>query len=826
MDRLRQDLTLAVRLLWKDRGFSATTVATLALCLAANAAIFAVVNAVLLRPLPFSEPERLITMFNAYPGAGAVRGSNGVPDYYDRLEQTDAFESLALYQSPGLTVGGGGQSEPERLTAMRVTPSFFRVLRVEAGLGQVFRDAEAVEGQDQKVLLSHGLWQRLFSGRPDVVGQGLRVNGVPHAVMGVMPAGFRFVNPEVQLWVPAVFGPADRADERRHSNNWQMVGRLRDGVSLVQAQSQIDALNTRNLELFPHLKDLLINAGFHTPVLILQDDLIREVRPTVLLLWGAVIFVLVIGTVNVANLASVRATTRARELVTRLALGATPGRLMQQTLTESLLLALVGGLAGLGLGWWGLQALTYLGVDQLPRGTEVSLDGRVMAYTFGLVTLVAGAVGAWPALALRRVNIGQAIREEGRSGTPTRRVRLLRRALVSSQVAFAVVLLMGAGLLVASFDRLLSVDLGFEPTRVLTGAIALPASRYAEPDDLRAAVQRLTDAVRQQSGVRTAGLTTSIPFGGNYSDSVIFAEGHQLEPGESVISPSQIVVTPGYLETMGVTLLHGRLIDERDGADAPRAIVVDDRMARRYWPDQDPIGRRMYFPQSIEDLAAPPEDDSQWITVVGVVRTMRLQGVDGSGDSGRFGMYFLSYPQFPARTLTFAVATEGEPSQAAAGLRAAVGSVDPELVVYAVRSMDARVDQALVDRRTPMLLAAGFAAVALFLSALGIYGVLAYQVRQRSREIGIRMALGADRPAIFGMVLGEGSLIVTAGLLVGFGVAMLLRTALESQLYGVSFLDPVVIGTVASVLLLVTIVACVLPARRAASTNPVEALNL
>ncbi len=825
MDRLRQDVTLAVRLLWKNRGFTATTLATLALCLAANAAIFAVVNAVLLRPLPFEQPDRLVTMFNAYPGAGAGRGSNGVPDYYDRLE-LDAFASLALWRNNGVTVGGGGQGDPERLTGMQVTPSFFRTLGVEAAVGRVFADADAEVGQEQKVVLSHGLWQRLFAGHSDAIGQDLRVNGVPYTIVGVMAPDFRYVNPEIQLWTPAAFGPADRGDDRRHSNSWQMVGRLRDGVSLEQAQSQIDALNARNLDLLPQIRDLLIRAGFHTPVFLLQEDLVQSVRPTVLLLWGAVIFVLAIGTVNVANLASVRATTRARELVTRLALGATPGRLMQQTLTESLLVALAGGLAGLGLGWWGLQALTYLGVDQLPRGTEVSLDGRVMAYTFGLVTLVATAVGAWPALALRRVNIGQAIREEGRSGTPTRRVRLLRRALVSSQVAFAVVLLMGAGLLVASFDRLLSVELGFEPARVLTGAVALPASRYAEPDDLRAAVQRLTDAVRQQPDVRAAGLTTSIPFGGNYSDSVIFAEGYQLAPGESVISPSQIIVTPGYLDAMGARLLQGRLIDERDGVGAPRAIVVDDQLARRFWPDQDPIGRRMYFPQSVDDLTAPPEDDSQWITVVGVVRAMRLQGMDGSGDSGRFGMYFLPYPQFPARTLTFAVSTEGEPLLAARGLRAAVASVDPELVVYAARSMDERVDQALVDRRTPMLLAAGFAAVALFLSALGIYGVLAYQVRQRTREIGIRMALGAERASIFRMVAAEGGVIVGAGLAAGLGVTLFLRAAIESQLFEVRFLDPAVFGGVAGLLITVAIAACVLPARRAASTNPVTALNL
>jgi predicted permease len=402
----------------------------------------------------------------------------------------------------------------------------------------------------------------------------------------------------------------------------------------------------------------------------------------------------------------------------------------------------------------------------------------------------------------------------------------VRRALVTSQVAFAVVLLLGAGLLVASFERVLAVDPGFEPARVLTGAVSLPASRYPGDGELRATVQRLAEGARQQPGVRAAGLTTSIPFGGNYSDSVIFAEGYQMAPGESVISPSMIVATPGYLEAMGVRLVRGRFLDERDTEDAPRAVMVDDRLARRFWPDQDPLGRRMYFPQSVENITAPPADDSEWLTVVGVVSPMRLQGLDTDGNSGQFGAYFLPYRQSPARTLMFAVATEGDPMQAAGGLRAVVAAVDPELVLYVVRSMDDLVDRALVDRRTPMLLVTGFAAVALFLSALGIYGVLAYQVRQRSREIGIRMALGAGRSSIFRMVAGEGGVIVGIGLAVGLGVTLLLRAAIESQLFEVGVFDPVVMASVAGVLAVVAVVACLLPARRAAGTDPVEALNL
>src|SRR5919109_4709610 len=404
MDRLLQDLKFAGRLLVKDRGFTITTVATLALCLAANAAIFAIVNSVLLRPLPFPEPDRMVGIFNAYPGAGVERASNGVPDYYDRLTGVPALESIAMYRSQGVTVGGQGQGEPQRLASMPVTPSFFQLLRAETHRGRLFSAEDAEPGRDRKVILSYGLWQRLFAGRDDALGRDVRINGNQYSVIGVMPQGWRFINPEIDLWTPVAFTPEDRSDDRRHSNNWQQIGRLAPGATLTQAQAQIDAINARNLERFPELQQVLINAGFTTRVKDFQTDLVEHTKRTLYLLWGGVFFVLVIGCVNVANLVSVRASARVRELATRHALGASMQRLSRQMVTETIVLASLGGLLGIALGRWALNAITLLGFDELPRGGEIALDLPSLLFSLALVALVGIAVGVFPIFMLRRTN--------------------------------------------------------------------------------------------------------------------------------------------------------------------------------------------------------------------------------------------------------------------------------------------------------------------------------------------------------------------------------------------------------------------------------------
>src|SRR5688500_12778362 len=409
MDRLLQDLRFAVRLLFKDRSFTATVVATLALCLAANIAIFAIVDGVLFKPLPFPEPHQLVRIYNAYPGAGVENADNGVPDYLDRKREVGAFDEIALFRQAGVTISGTGFSEAERIQSMIVTPSMFRALQTQPLRGQLFTDAHGEVGQERVVVLTYGFWQRVFGGRDDAIGQDVRLGGVPYRVVGVLPAGFVFLNRDIQLFRPAAFTPQEKSDQARHSNNWQMLARLKDGATREQAQSQINALNASNMERFPQWREVLTNARFRTDVLDFQENLIGRRRPTLTLLWGGAIFVLLIGAVNVANLVLVRSTSRLRELATRHALGATFGRLTRLALTESTVLSIAGGVAGLGLGWWALRAAPFFGFDRLPSGLGLGLDAPVVGFTVLLIALVAIGVGMIPVIAMRRANMAQVI---------------------------------------------------------------------------------------------------------------------------------------------------------------------------------------------------------------------------------------------------------------------------------------------------------------------------------------------------------------------------------------------------------------------------------
>jgi predicted permease len=639
-----------------------------------------------------------------------------------------------------------------------------------------------------------------------------------------MPRDFRFLDPDVQLWTAIAFTADERSDDSRHSNNWQQIGRLKAGASVEQAQSQIDAINAVNLERFPQLKEALINAGFTTRVRPFHADLIEGSARTLYLLWGGVLCVLVIGCVNVANLVSVRASTRARELATRHALGASIKRLSRQVLTETVLLSVLGGVLGVLLGWQALRNGAALGLEALPRGSEITVDAISLSFMFGIVLIVGIAVGLLPVLGLRRADLGQIVREENRSGTSSRRTRMVRRALVTSQVAFALVLLVGAGLLLASFQRILAIDPGFNPNQLLTASVGLPASRYKDDAAVRSASTRLLDRIRTVPGVVAAGLTSTLPLAGQHSDSVILAEGYQMAPGESLISPSQVYVSPGFFEAMQTELRAGRLFDQRDVVGGLRTIIVDEQLARKFWSGQNAIGRQMYFPSNVQDLMKPPPRE-EWLTVVGVVENVRLDGlVDGAGFR-TVGAYYLPLDQAAVRNVGLVVRTAQAPPSTVNAIRAEVAGIDPELPLFNVRTMNERVDLSLLDRRTPMILALAFATAALLLAAVGIYGVLAFQVNQRSREIGIRIALGAATSSIFAMVLREGAAMVVAGTALGLIGAFLLRQTLQSQLYEIGAMDPGVIVAVAALLALVALAAILLPARRAAQTDPVHALT-
>lgn len=818
------DLRFAGRLLWKDRGFAVTAIATLAVCIGANTAIFAVVNSVLLKPLPVPHAEQLVHMYNAYPGAGLAegRGSTGVPDYYDRLRETDVFQEQALYNTRGVTLSGNG-GDAERIVSMVGTPSLLRLLQVQPIRGRLFSDAEDGElGKTSKVILTYASWQRWFGGRDDAIGRDLRLNGQPFTIVGVLPRDFGFLEPDVKIWTPIAFTAEEKSDDSRHSNNWSYIARLKPGASIEQARQQIDALNARNLDRFPQLKQILINAGFHTVVVPLQAHLVREIRSTLYLLWGGVVFVLLVGAVNVTNLMLVRSSARMKELATRHALGAGLSRIARQLLTETLVLAAGGAAIGLALGVAAVKALGVVGFEATPQGTAVAVDATVVGFTLALALVLTVLIGLIPILGLRQMNLSQSFREEGRSGTAARGARVVRRVLVSAQVAFALMLLAGAGLLLASFQHVLAVNPGFDASHVLTGVVSPPTARYKGDDEARAFWNRLTERVRALPGVEAAGITSTIPLSGDASDSVILAEGYVMARGESLISPFQATVSPGYFEAMSIPLKRGRYFSASDDERAPRVVIIDERLANRFWKGQDPIGRRMWKPESPQDLTAGPGQKTRFYTVVGVVGNIRLTGLT---ESEPVGAYYFPFAQNVNRGMVLSTKTAGDPAAIVGAIREQVRQIDPELPFFSVKAMQQRVDESLVSRRAPMLLASLFGGIALFLAAIGIYGVLAYQVAQRRKEIGIRLALGSDGRRIFGLIVSEGLLLLAVGVVTGLIGAFAIRRAMATQLFGVQPMDPLVLASVTAVLGIVAFLACAVPARRAAHLDPLIALT-
>ena len=818
---MASDLRVGLRLLLKDKAFTITAAATLAMCIGANTALFSVVHNVLLRPLPVPDSERLVLMSNTYPKAGANGlGSSGVPDYYDRIRDVSVLEDQAVYQTRTMAIDQNGT--PARVLAMIATPSLFHLIKATPQIGRTFSDAEGEIGNERRVILSYALWQSAFGGDRQIVGKDARINSQPYTIVGVMPRGFLFMEPDVMLWIPAAFTPAQKSDEQRHSNNWRNVGRLKPGATLQHAQSQMDALNAANLERFPQYKQLLINAGFRTVVTQLQDFLVRDVRQILYLMWGGALFVLLIGAVNVANLVLVRSRVRVKELATRLALGAGRARVARQLVVESVLLTMVSAVIGLFFGYAALRFLTTLHLQDLPRAGEIRLDGIVVAFTLGIAAVIGLTLGLIPVATVLPANLTSVLREEGRTGTSGRGARTLRRSLVVAQVAFAFVLLVGAGLLFASFRHILSVDPGFRPEGVLTASVTLPRARYTDAKAMIAFHSEALRRIRALPGVTSAGATDWVPLSGNHNDSVILAEGHQMQPGESVISPANADVTPGYFESMGATLARGRFFDQRDVTGAPRVLIIDEKLAQRCWPNQDPVGRRMFRPTDLNHITSVTEK-TVFLTVVGVIKDMKLH--DLAEDNKTVGTYYYPMDQDASTAITFALKTPGDPGSLTSSVRGVLQEIDRELPVFDVRTMEDRLAQSLMTRRSPVLLSLSFGAIALLLSAIGIYGVLAYLVAQRKKEIGIRIALGSSTSAIFELVLREGLLLIGLGFVAGAAGAVALRRTLESQLFGVSATDPAVLAGVTGLLAAVAIVACALPARRATRIDPIVALT-
>jgi predicted permease len=816
-----RDLRFAWRSFLRDPTFTAAAVLTLAACLAANVVVFTLVNAVLLDAVTVPEPQALVQVGNQYPNAGAAAnagGNAGVPDYFDRQTAVPALAEQALFRSHGVSVG---DQAAERLIAMTATPTFFPMVRVQAAQGRTFTDDEGQEGRHRKVVLSDALWRRRFGAAAGIIGQSLTIGGVPHEIVGVMPRDFRFYDDEVVLWLPAAFGPDERSDDARHSNNWIHVGRLAPGATLALAQAQLDALNAGNLERFPALKQVLIEAGFRSIAMPVVDVLVADVRRPLYLLWGGVACVLLIGVVNLAALTLARSTARRGEIATRLALGAAPARVRLQLVTEHLTLAALGGAVGMAAAWALVRGVPGAGLALVPDGRTVTLDPRVWAYAAALTVLVGVALGLVAMRSVAPAGTAAILRDEGRSRTGNRATRRLRQALVVGQVAVACTLLVGAGVLFTSFRRLLAVDTGFR-TSVVTGAVALPQAAYPTDPDRIGFIQRLLDQVRALPGVTAVGATTNIPFGTNRSDSVAWPEGWTPRPGQSFVSPDQIRVAPGYFESMGIAAVAGRTFDGSEVAGSEPVVIVDERLAERFWPGRDAVGRYLLTPLSPDALSNPTPENLSRYRVVGVVKTVKQYALVTPRDA--VGCYYFPFGQNVPASVVVTVASAAAPSAVETDLRRTLASLDPRLPLFDVQVMRARVDDSLRARRATMTLALAFGGLALGLSALGLYGVLAYLVAQRTREIGIRMALGGSASAIATLVLRESLIVVGIGLAVGLTGATWLGRLLASEMSDVGGLEPMAIVAAVALLLLAAILATAAPARRALRVDPAVTL--
>ncbi len=810
-----KDLKHAVAALARERSFTSVALLTLALAIGANAAIFSVINAVLLEPLPYAEPDRLVTMYNLYPKVGVVdRGANAVPDYFDRRAETGTFEQVAMLDFENANVGAEGS--PERVVAIRVTPTTFPLLRVQPALGRPFTEEDAKLGNERVALLTHAQWQKQFASDPNVLGKSIQINGVAHEIVGVMPRDFELLDRDARLLMPLAFTPEQTSDDSRHSNSYAMLARLGPGVTVAQAQERLNALNQRITDAHPQFREVLASAGFWTRVIGLQDEMVREVRPYLVLVQGGVALVLAIGCVNVANLMLVRSHRRKKELAVRFALGAGRGRVVRALMVESLVLAAAGGALGLGVGWAATRLLARFAADQLPRGAEVAVDWTVLGFTF-LVALGTGLLfGLIPAFQALHASPAQAFREGGRSGTSGRTAALTRSSLVVFQFSLAFVLLVLASLLLLSFRRVTAVPPGFESRGVLSALVNLPEARYRDDAATRAFIDSAGARLRSLPGVEAVGLTTYLPFGGSSNASVITIDGYALAPGENPPVPHFSEVDGGYFDALGIRKLAGRNFEATDTSEAQLVVMIDQRLAERYFPQGDAVGRR------IRTGFGEGSEDSPWRTIVGVVAGIR--SVDLT-DPDTVGNLYFPLSQRPSRRLALAVRTAGDPVALTNAARQEILRLDPELPLFDVKTMDTRLSESLATRRAPMVLLAIFAGVALALSAVGIYGVIAYTVSLRTREIGIRSALGAAPSGVASLVLMQGGRLILIGMVLGIAGALGANRLLESLLYEVRPSDPSVFAAASLLLAAVGLVACLAPSVRAAQVDPVVVLR-
>ena len=800
METLLKDITYGLRSLLKRRGFTAVAVITLALGIGANSAIFSVVNAVLLRPLPYPESERLVQFDGVNPHAGITQSNMSVPDFADWQSQNQVFERMA-----GMVTGGSllvSGDETERVRSAGVTADFFPLMRVGAAQGRVLQSDDSQKGRDSVVVLSYGLWQRRFGSDPNIVGRNVKLGGKETTVVGIMPVGFDFPA-RSELWVPFTLDPVA---ERRDNRYLNVITRLKPNVTLAQAQAQMDAINQKLAQSYVET-----NSSWSVRLTSLQDRLVGSMRSSLLVLLGAVAFVLLIACANVANLLLARATVRQKEIAVRAALGASRFRIIRQLLTESVLLSLIGGGVGFLLSLWLTKLLISLSPPNSPRFDEIRPDARVFAFTLGL-TLITGLVfGLAPALQSARVDLNERLKEAGRGsgGASHNRVRSL---MMVSEIALSFMLLVGAGLLIKSFMHLRDVSPGFNPANVLSVRISIPSAKYAQGEPRTQVLRQVEEHIKSLPGVQSAGAVLSLPLGGdtlNVGRSYI-REGRPATPEESR-NASYLVATPDYFRTLNIPLLNGRLLTDQDTEQTAKVVVVNDSMARQLWPGESPVGKRITI---WRDEKFPRE-------IVGVVGDTRA-----SLDTEAGSQMYVPYAQDSNWTgMSLVIRTNTEATSLTSGVRNQIRSVDKGIPLFNVKTMDDVLAISVGPRRTPMVLLTAFAGVALLLAMIGIYGVTSYHVTQRTQEIGIRMALGAQRKDVLKLILKGGMILALVGVGVGLAGAFALTRLLDSLLFGVKPTDVVTFIVVGLCLLGTALLACYLPARKATKVDPLKALR-
>ena len=795
MQQLAQDIRYAVRTLLKMPGFAAAAILTLAMAIGANTAFFSVIKGILLEPLPYPDPDRIVVVSNTY---NARPSSSSVPDYMDRVRDATTLESIAAFNAADFNVTT--ESATAHVSGAAVTPSLFNVLLVQPAMGRAFTSDDSEPGATSVAILTDGTWRQYFGADPQIVGKRAMLNGQPHAIVGVMPATFRMPAITAQILRPLAF-TADQMNEDSRGNEFLTnIGRIKRGVSPDQARAEMQALAARAVENGGRRRQFLINAKFSADVTSLTEETIGAVRRPLLVLLGATGLVLLIALANVANLLLARASARRREIFIRAALGAARSRLVAQLLTESVLISMAGGMMGLALSYWGVRSLVAFGLDGIPRLNDVAVDGGVVAFAF-VLSLGTGIVfGAVPAWTMSGLSYGRAHAGERSLGASGQRVR---HGAVIVQVAVAQILLVAAALLVGSLQRLMAVDPGFRTESRMAFRVSLPSVTYPSAESQVAFFDQLITRLESIPGVRSAGISTLSPFDTHNDTATFHVEGYEEPVGSKPLGSEPRRISAAYPASIGMPLIAGRTFDDRDRIGSPYVVLVDQGTAERFWPAQSPLGKRLRF-------------GTAWREVVGVVGTVKNERLDSEGQH----QIYIPSTQFPEPNMVVVMHADTDPAAAIRSARDAVASLDRSMPVFDVRTLEERVRKSLAPRRYSMMLLAGFGLSGLLVAIIGIYGVIAYSVRQRTQEIGIRLALGAQRRQLVRSIVGEGMILGVAGIGIGAAGAFWLTRFMESMLYGVTATDPLTFILVAAALLTAAVCAAYVPANRASRLDP------